>query len=229
MNARISPEILLKAYAAGLFPMAENGDDPDIHWVEPKLRGVMPLSGFHIPKSLAKRVRQQAFEVRVNSAFGDVMRACAAPQVNRPSTWINSQIISLYGALHAGGHAHSVECWLDGKLVGGLYGVSLGAAFFGESMFSKCRDASKVALVHLVARLKLGGFLLLDAQFSNPHLTQFGCMEIPQETYLGLLHKAIIEPADFSRFTQDHDAKLVLQAASAAVAGDVLAGLLQSN
>jgi leucyl/phenylalanyl-tRNA---protein transferase len=225
MTARITPDIVLKAYAAGLFPMAESGDDPDLHWIEPKLRGVMPLNGFHIPRSLAKRLRQQPFDIRINSDFSAVIRACAQPQRGRETTWINSRIIKLYEALHERGHTHSVECWQDDTLVGGLYGVSLGAAFFGESMFSRMSDASKIALVHLVARLKFGGFMLLDAQFSNPHLTQFGCMEIPQETYIGFLHKALTDLGDFNAFQDDGNAQAVLKAASGQVEGDVLAGL----
>lgn len=225
MTRHISPEIVLRAYAAGLFPMAEAADDPELHWIEPRLRGVLPLSGFHVPRSLAKLVRQKPFEIRVDTAFAAVIRACGQERAERPSTWINSEIISLYTGLHAMGHAHSVECWRDGELVGGLYGISLGAAFFGESMFSLASGASKVALVHLVARLKAGGFLLLDAQFSNPHLTQFGCMEIPQAIYLAQLQKALEAEGDFAAFSADQDPLKVLAAAAAPVPGDPLATL----
>ena len=225
MTRHITPELVLRAYAAGLFPMAEAADAPDLHWVEPSMRGVFALSGFHVPRSLAKLVRQQRFEVRVDSAFDAVILACAQAREVRPSTWINDQIIRLYNELNMMGHAHSVECWRDGKLVGGLYGISLGAAFFGESMFSHVTGASKVALVHLVARLKAGGFLLLDAQFTNPHLTQFGCMEVPQEIYLGHLQKALQAHGDFAAFTRDADPAAVLSAAAAPVPGDPLASL----
>ena len=166
----LTPEIVLHAYAEGIFPMAERRDAPDLYWVSPERRGVIPFDSFHIPKRLARTVRSDRFVVTSDTAFVDVMRACAESVDGRPSTWINAEIVRLYTALHAAGHAHSVECWRDGELVGGLYGVSLGGAFFGESMFSRERDASKVALVHLVARLKVGGYVLLDTQFLTKHL-----------------------------------------------------------
>ena len=184
-------DALLRAYANGVFPMGEARDDPRVFLVEPDQRGIFPLDGFHIPTRLRRTVRQEPFEVRVNTAFLAVVDACAAPAKGREDTWINDPIRRLYAELHARGHAHSVECWQDEVLVGGLYGVTLGSAFFGESMFSHATDASKVALVHLVARLKRGGFTLLDAQFITPHLSQFGAREIPQSAYLRKLAPAL--------------------------------------
>jgi len=184
----LTPELLLRAYAEGLFPMAERQDDPDLFWVSPEKRGVIPLDRFHVSRRLAKTVRSDRFTVGFDHAFVDVMRACAA---TRPETWINAEILRLYTALHASGHAHSVECRREGALVGGLYGVSLGGAFFGESMFSLERDASKVALVHLVAQLIRGGYALLDTQFITAHLAQFGAVEIPRVAYLARLNDAL--------------------------------------
>ena len=191
----LTPEILLSAYAQGLFPMAERRDDPTLFWVSPDKRGVIPLDGFHVPKRLARTVRSKRYRVTSDQAFVQVMRACATPAPGREQTWINDEILRLYTGLHAGGHAHSIECWEGEKLAGGLYGVSLGAAFFGESMFSNIRDASKVALVELVGMLRRGGFLLLDTQFLTPHLTQFGAYEMPREDYLARLHTAIAHDA----------------------------------
>jgi len=188
---RLTPEILLRAYAEGLFPMAERRGDPTLYWVSPEKRGIIPLNFFHVPHRLARTVRSGRFTVTVDRAFHDVIQACAAPAAGREETWINSEIMRLYTALHAGGHAHSIECWQAGELVGGLYGVRLGAAFFGESMFSHARDASKVALVHLVEGLKRGGFMLLDTQFITPHLARFGAIEIPREQYLTKLAEAL--------------------------------------
>ena len=190
-NPRITPEILLAAYAEGIFPMAERRDDPTLFWVSPEIRGVIPLNGFHVPKRLARTVRSDHFQVTTDVAFLDVMQACAEAAPDRKESWINAEIIRLYAALHAVGHAHSIECWRDDALVGGLYGVSLGGAFFGESMFSRERDASKVALVHLIAQLKRGGYVLLDAQFQTEHLRQFGTQEIPRADYLARLHAAL--------------------------------------
>jgi leucyl/phenylalanyl-tRNA--protein transferase len=191
----LTPEILLRAYAQGLFPMAERRDDPALYWVSPERRGVIPLDHFHVPRRLARTVRSSRFRVSSDEAFGAVMEGCATPAPGREQTWINDEILRLYVALHAGGHAHSVECWRDGGLVGGLYGVALGAAFFGESMFSRERDASKVALVHLVDGLRRGGFVLLDTQFLTRHLAGFGAYEIPRSDYLVLLHQAIARTA----------------------------------
>ena len=179
----VTPQLLLKAYAFGIFPMAESADDPGLFWVEPPMRGILPLDAFHVPRRLRRTVRQETFEVRIDHNFGDVMWACAAVTNERADTWINQRIIDLYCELHDMGHAHSVECWKDGRLVGGLYGLHLNGAFFGESMFSRVRDASKVALVHLVDRLKAGGFALLDTQFITEHLKQFGAIEIPRAEY----------------------------------------------
>jgi leucyl/phenylalanyl-tRNA--protein transferase len=184
-------EALLACYARGVFPMAEAQDDPRVFLVEPDQRGVLPLDRFHIPTRLRRTVRGEPFEVRIDTAFAAVLDACAAPAPGREDTWINAPIRRLYIELHARGYAHSVECWRDEALVGGLYGVTLGGAFFGESMFSRARDASKVALVHLVARLKRGGWSLLDAQFLTEHLTQFGAVETPQATYLRMLAPAL--------------------------------------
>jgi leucyl/phenylalanyl-tRNA--protein transferase len=191
----LSPQLLLAAYAQGLFPMAERRDDPTLYWVSPELRGVLPLTGFHVPRRLARTVRSGYFTVTSDTAFARVMQECAAPAPGREQSWINADILRLYGALHAAGHAHSVECWQDGELAGGLYGVQLGAAFFGESMFSKARDASKVALVHLVEGLIRGGFVLLDTQFLTSHLARFGAVEIPRDEYLLELQRAIAQLA----------------------------------
>lgn len=189
--SEITPDILLRAYALGVFPMGESGQSDDIYWIDPELRGILPLDRFHIPRRLARTVRQDVFDVRLDTSFREVMQLCAENTDDRRDTWINETILDAYCDLHARGHAHSVECWQDGKLVGGLYGVSLGAAFFGESMFSRVRDASKVALVHLVARLIAGGYCLLDTQFVTSHLTQFGAIEIPREDYRELLSEAV--------------------------------------
>lgn len=191
----LTPEILLRAYAEGLFPMAEQRDDPTLFWVSPEQRGILPLDAFHIPRRLARTVRGDRFAVTMDHAFVDVMRACAQVVPGRPQTWINDEIVRLYTALHVTGRAHSVECWQDGALVGGLYGVSLGAAFFGESMFSRARDASKVALVHLVAQMIRGGYELLDTQFLTEHLRGFGALEIPRVVYLAKLNAAIARTA----------------------------------
>ena len=187
----LTPEILLRAYAEGLFPMAERRGDPTLYWVSPEMRGIIPLDTFHVPHRLARTVRSGRFAVTADQAFRDVMLACAAPAPGREESWINDEILRLYTALHAGGHAHSIECWRDGALVGGLYGVRLGAAFFGESMFSRERDASKVALVHLVDALTRGGFTLLDTQFITSHLSRFGAIEIPRQQYLVKLQDAL--------------------------------------
>ena len=198
--SEITPEVLLRAYACGIFPMAESADDPTLFWVEPELRGVIPLEGFRIASRLARTVRSDAFTVTVNTAFKAVIAGCAAPQPGRNDTWINKRIRELYGGLHELGHCHSVEVWQHDDLVGGLYGVSLGRAFFGESMFHVVRDASKVALVHLVARLITGGFHLLDTQYITEHLRSFGAVEVPRRRYRAMLDQAIAgEPADFMR------------------------------
>src|SRR6201992_2603482 len=198
---RLTPQILLRAYAEGLFPMGERRDDPTLYWVSPEFRGVLPLDGFHVPRRLARTVRSGRFQVTSDVAFRDVMDACAAPAPGREQSWINAEILRLYGALHATGHAHSVECWQDGALMGGLYGVQMGSAFFGESMFSRARDASKVALVHLVEGLRRGGFTLLDTQFLTAHLANCGTVEIPRDEYLRALERAIAQVAVWPQFT----------------------------
>lgn len=193
----LSPEILLRAYAVGLFPMAERHDDPTLYWIDPEKRGILPLDRFHIPRRLRRRVRSRLYDIRCNTAFEEVIRRCAEPAPDRTETWINEEIIRLYVDLHKMGRAHSIEAWKDDTLVGGLYGVALGAAFFGESMFSDAVDASKVALVHLVANLKKCGFRLLDAQFVTLHLAQFGAVEIHRSGYRQLLSSALDVKADF--------------------------------
>ena len=195
--SEITPEVLLRAYACGIFPMAESADDPTLFWVEPEMRGVIPLEGFRISSRLARTVRSDVFTVTVDTAFKAVIAGCAAPAAGREDTWINKRIRDLYGGLHALGHCHSVEVWQDGDLAGGLYGVNLGRAFFGESMFHRVRDASKVALVHLVARLKAGGFKLLDTQFVTDHLKTFGALEVPRRQYHKLLETALSGDGDF--------------------------------
>jgi leucyl/phenylalanyl-tRNA--protein transferase len=214
---RFTPEILLQAYAAGIFPMAESADDPELFWVDPTRRGILPLDAFHVPRRLKRVLRRGIFTVRVDTAFVGVIRGCAASDT-RPSTWINEEIVRLYAALFARGAAHSVECWHDGELVGGLYGVSLGTAFFGESMFSRVSEASKVALVHLVARLRIGGYRLLDTQFLTPHLAQFGGIEITRARYRRLLAEAL-------RYRAVFPADLPVERAAVAGAGEPSAAL----
>jgi leucyl/phenylalanyl-tRNA---protein transferase len=198
-EVEITPEVLLKAYACGIFPMAESADDPGLYWIEPQKRGVIPLDGFHLPRRLARTVRTERFEIRIDYGFDAVIAACARPAEGRAKTWINRRIRKLYGDLFARGHVHTVEAWRDGKLAGGLYGVRLGRAFFGESMFHLERDASKVALVHLVALLRRADFQLLDAQFMTEHLWQFGAEEVERERYQQMLSEALNGNAEFGR------------------------------
>lgn len=199
-DPELTPEILLRAYSIGLFPMAEAADDPELFWVQPELRGIIPLDDFHVSKSLQKAIRKSPFDLRVNTAFRQVMLKCAEAAEDRPSTWINSTILDLYGELHEMGHAHSVEAFECGELVGGLYGVSLGAAFFGESMFSRRTNASKICLVHLVERLRKKRFRLLDTQFTTDHLKTFGAIDVPKAQYEILLADAVSRPdIDFAR------------------------------
>lgn len=193
----LSPDLVLRAYAIGFFPMANDHDDPVVHWVEPKRRGILPLDGFHLSRRLARTLRNGGFTTTADRAFDTVIRACAEPTPDRPRTWLNRELIELYGELHRQGHAHSVETWIGDRLVGGLYGVKLGAAFFGESMFSRVSDASKVALADLVGRLRRGGFTLLDTQFQTEHLATLGAVEIPREHYRQLLAAAVPRPAVF--------------------------------
>ncbi|HET8727059.1 MAG TPA: leucyl/phenylalanyl-tRNA--protein transferase [Alphaproteobacteria bacterium] len=187
----VTPDLLLRAYAYGLFPMADSADSPELYWFDPPMRGILPLDGFRVSRSLRKAIRQDRFEIRFDTAFRDVVRHCAAPAPNRPKTWINDRILTLYATLHDAGYAHSVECWKDNGLVGGLYGVALKGAFFGESMFSHATDASKVALAYLVAGLRENGFALLDTQFTTAHLARFGGHEIPQADYKARLARAL--------------------------------------
>lgn len=193
----LTPELLLRAYMAGIFPMAESADSAELLWFDPPMRGVLPLDRFHVPRTLRKTIRRRTFRVTVDTAFRAVVEACAETTTTRPNTWINSDIVDSYTALYDRGFGHSVECWLDGRLVGGLYGVALGAAFFGESMFSRETDASKVALVHLVARLKRGRFGLLDTQFVTSHLARFGATEISRIRYKRLLDAAVTREGRF--------------------------------
>jgi len=187
----IEPELLLRAYATGVFPMAEEADDPEVFWVRPEKRGVIPLDGFHIPRSLQKTIRQGIFDIRLDSDFEGVIDGCASGVGERARTWINGPIREAYGKLFEIGHCHTVEAWHEGKLVGGLYGVTLGRAFFGESMFTRKRDASKVCLAYLVQHLVKQGFLLLDTQFTTPHLERFGAIEVPRKKYEKILEQAL--------------------------------------
>ena len=207
----LTPDILLQAYAKGLFPMAEDRNDPRLFWVDPDVRGIIPLETFHVPRRLLRKVRQDLFEVRTDSAFVTVIEACATPAPGRWTTWINDEIVALYTGLHAMDHAHSVECWREDRLLGGLYGVSLGGVFFGESMFSFETDASKVALVHLVARLKYGGYRMLDTQFVTKHLSGFGATEVRRADYRRRLTDALGTAGDFGAMPQDWSGEMILQ------------------
>lgn len=210
----ITPELLLSAYMQGIFPMAESADSNDVFWVDPDERGIFPLDQFHVPKKLAKKIKSEPFKVRINTAFQEVMLKCAEPtdNVDRQNTWINKTILTRYNELHEMGYAHSVECWLDQDLVGGLYGVSLNGAFCGESMFHTVTDASKIALVYLVARLKLGGYTLLDTQFVTDHLSQFGAIEISRKEYRARLKEALlVEDSDFYSMSEEADGSTILQ------------------
>ncbi|MFM9851512.1 MAG: leucyl/phenylalanyl-tRNA--protein transferase [Sphingomonadaceae bacterium] len=200
MGEVIEPDILLRAYASGVFPMADARDADEVYWVDPEKRGIMPLDRFRLSKSLAKTLRSERFETTVDRAFEQIVALCAAPADDRPSTWINGHIERAVTALHAAGYAHSIETWLQGELVGGLYGIALGGAFFGESMFSRATDASKVALAHLVARLRVGGFALLDCQFITPHLASMGAIEISRADYMASLSSALRRAPDFLAF-----------------------------
>jgi leucyl/phenylalanyl-tRNA--protein transferase len=191
VTIEITPQVLLKAYACGIFPMAESAEDNALYWIEPERRAILPLDSLHVPKRLARTIRGGGFEVTVDRNFEAVIDGCAAPRSGRRSTWINGRIRSLYRDLFALGHCHTVEVWQDGSLIGGLYGVHLGRAFFGESMFSRARDASKIALVYLVARLIYGGFTLLDTQFITGHLARFGAIEVSRDEFQRLLESAL--------------------------------------
>jgi leucyl/phenylalanyl-tRNA--protein transferase len=194
----ITPEVLLKAYACGIFPMAESADDPALYWIEPDMRGIIPLQDFHLPSRLARTVRSTPYTVHVDRDFDAIIEGCAEPKQDRARTWINIRIRRIYRSLFDRGYCHTVEVYDGDRLVGGLYGVSLGRAFFGESMFHRARDASKIALVHLVARLKLGGYRLLDTQYVTDHLKKFGAVEVPKRRYHRLLEQALEGEADFT-------------------------------
>ncbi len=215
----LTPDLLLRAYTIGLFPMAETADDPELFWVDPERRGILPLDAFHVPRSLRKVIRRGVFEVHVDRDFRGVLEGCAELTPKRRATWINSEIVRLYSELHRRGFAHSVECWQDGQLVGGLYGVALGGAFFGESMFSRRTDASKVALVHLVVRLLRGGFTLLDTQFVTPHLARFGAIEISRANYRRQLARALEIQARFYRELDDRGHEILRELIGARNAG----------
>lgn len=193
----ITAQVLLKAYSCGIFPMAEAADDPALYWIEPQARGILPLNAVHVPRRLARTVRQDVYEVRTDTSYDGVIEGCSKARAGRESTWINARIRALYAELFAMGHCHTIECWHEGALVGGLYGVALGGAFFGESMFSEMRDASKVALVHLAARLNFGGFVLLDCQFQTHHLAQFGTVEIGRQEFQDRLDRALLYLGDW--------------------------------
>jgi leucyl/phenylalanyl-tRNA--protein transferase len=212
-RVEITPEVLIKAYSVGIFPMAESADDPSLFWVEPEQRGIIPLDGLNVSRRLARTIRSNKFEVHVDRDFDAVIDACAAPAAGRDSTWINKRIRRLYRALFDRRQCHTVEAWRNGRLVGGLYGVKIGGAFFGESMFHFERDASKVALVHLVAKLKVGGFKLLDAQFITAHLASMGAVEVSRVEYQNLLAKAVAAQAQFYCLPSDGvtDGGVVLQ------------------
>jgi leucyl/phenylalanyl-tRNA--protein transferase len=204
---RVTPDLLLRAYASGVFPMADSADAPDIFWIDPDRRGILPLDGLRVPRRLARAFRSGAIEIRTDTAFAEVVDACA----DRPETWINPEIRALYVDLHRSRHARSVEIWADGRLVGGLYGVVLGGAFFGESMFSRARDASKFALIALVARLRAGGFTLLDTQFVTDHLTSLGAIEISRAEYRRRLAAALPRPARFDALSATASRQELLQ------------------
>lgn len=199
-DIEITPELILRAYRAGIFPMAEDAESPDLFWVAPEKRGILPLDGFKISRSLRKALRQHAFSVTVDTDFPAVIHGCAAAAPDRPSTWINEAIRSVYGELFRRGIAHTVEVWEDTELVGGLYGLAIGGAFFGESMFHRRTDASKIALAHLVERLNAGGFVLLDTQFLTPHLASLGGIEISREEYEERLAEALTHSGDYHRW-----------------------------
>ncbi len=203
----LTPELLLNAYAAGVFPMSEGRDDPEIFWVDPRRRGILPLDGLHISRSLAKRMRRGGYVVALNTDFAGVVDACA----DRSETWINAEIRRLYLMLHYLGHAHSLEVWQDGALIGGVYGVTLGAAFFGESMFSSATDGSKLALVHLTDHLRSCGFVLFDTQFITDHLASLGAIEVSRAAYRNHLELALQYPADIAQHPLDPNPQSVLQ------------------
>ena len=215
LMSHLTPEILLQAYARGIFPMADGRRDPTLFWVDPELRGIIPLASFHVPKRLGRKLRQDGLQVTADRDFAAVIENCAKPAPGRRTTWINDEIIRLYASLHRRGFAHSLEVWQGQELIGGLYGLAVGAAFFGESMFSLGADASKIALVHLVARLKHGGYRLLDTQFVTEHLSTFGAIEIARAKYHALLAEAVAVSGDFFALPEDTPPDVVLRLALA--------------
>ena len=210
----ITPQVLLKAYACGIFPMAESASDPGMFWVEPEVRGILPLESFHIPASLKKTMRKNTFSLHIDRDFDAVIKACAEKTENRDSTWINDRILTLYTELHNMGYAHSFEAWHEGKLVGGLYGVKLGTAFFGESMFSRMNDASKTTLVFRVYEMLKNGFTLLDTQFTTEHLKRFGVIDIHKSEYHTMLEAALENAADFDTYEGGATSESILQSFS---------------
>lgn len=215
----ITPQVLLKAYSCGIFPMAESAEDAALYWIEPQHRGILPLDRVHVPKRLARTLRSAPVRVEIDTDFDGVIDGCAGSRPGRRSTWINDRIRGLYRELFALGHCHTVEVWNNDRLVGGLYGVALGSAFFGESMFSVERDVSKIALIHLAARLIAGGFTLLDTQFVTDHLKQFGTIEVDRETFHSLLSAAVRGAADFHRLPPRPRPETILDIIAAASAG----------
>ena len=207
----ITPQVLLKAYTCGIFPMAESADDPQLYWIEPQARGGLPLDAVRVPKRLQRTIRQQPYVIRIDTDFDGVIAGCAAPRPGRRTTWINDRIRKLYRELHQLGYCHTVEAWHQGRLVGGLYGVALGGAFFGESMFSEMRDASKITLIYLCARLIYGGFVLLDTQFVTDHLRQFGTIEVDRSEFHRQLDEALTIQGDFFRLERDVTPERVLE------------------
>ena len=210
---RITPDLVLNAYAQGVFPMAESAESSEIYWVEPEMRGIIPLNDFHLPRKLAKKIRQHPFDIRIDTAFAQVIAGCAASDANnsRKETWINEEIISLHSELFDKGFVHTIECWQGEKIVGGLYGVSIAGAFCGESMFHTATDASKIALCYLVARLKKGGYHILDTQFITSHLAQFGAVEIPRQDYKEQLEQAMMMDGNFYSLPVDSMPETILQ------------------
>lgn len=206
----LTPDMLLRAYSIGVFPMAEDRDDPELVWVDPRMRGIIPMSRFHVPRRLRRTIRSNRFEVTFDRDFSGVIEGCAEATDGRPRTWINDRIVDLYTSLHFKGHGHSVECWRQGELVGGLYGISLKGVFFGESMFSRETDASKVAMVFLAAQLSVGGYAFIDTQFITKHLSQFGAIEVPRSEYRGLLAAALKMEADFNVGFEASDLEAIL-------------------
>lgn len=219
----ITPQVLLKAYTCGIFPMAESAEDPALYWIEPQHRGILPLDSMHVPRRLARTIRAEPYEIRIDTDFDGVLEGCAASRPGRRSTWINARIRRLYRELFDLGYCHTVEVWAAGKLSGGLYGVALGGAFFGESMFSTVRDASKIALVYLSARLIAGGFVLLDTQFVTDHLRQFGTIEVERPEFQRLLENALDHDGNFLALDRGADPETILR-----LVGDVGKGDAQA-